>query len=164
MPLVGTLSTMPVADLLQWLGSSRSTGILTLERNKVTKRFVFRAGHVIACSTSEPSELLGHFLVSRGKIGEDMLRAALARQEQSGGHLGGILVELGALTSAELTGNLVAKAEETIFSLFDMDEAVFRFESGDISAEVVTFPLELRVEDILLHGLQRIDEMREIRT
>jgi hypothetical protein len=76
MPLVGTLSTMPVADLLQWLASSGSTGILTFERNKVAKRIVFRDGQVIACSTAEPSELLGHFLVSRGKIGEDTLRAA----------------------------------------------------------------------------------------
>jgi hypothetical protein len=164
MPLVGTLSTMPVADLLQWLASSGSTGILTFERNKVAKRIVFRDGQVIACSTAEPSELLGHFLVSRGKIGEDTLRAALARQEESGGHLGGILVELGALTGAELTASLTAKAEETIYSLFDIDEALFRFESCDISEERVPFPLDLRVEDILLRGMQRIDEMREIRT
>jgi len=164
MPLVGTLSTMPVADLLQWLGSSGSTGTLTVERNKASKRIVFRDGHVIACSTTEPSELLGHFLVSRGKISEDTLRAALARQEQSGGHLGGILVEIGALSGADLTASLAAKAEETIFSLFDIEEAVFRFENGDISRESVSFPVNLRVEDILLRGMQRIDEMREIRT
>lgn len=164
MPLVGTLSTMPVADLLQWLGSAGGTGVVTFERNKVTKRIVFREGHVIACSTSDPSELLGHFLVSRGKITEDTLRAALATQEQSGGHLGAILVGMNALTSAVLTRMLCDKAEETIFGLFDLDDAVFRFENSDISQENVSFPVDLRVEDILLRGMQRIDETREIRT
>ena len=119
---------MPVADLLQWLGSSAGTGVVTFEHNKITKRIVFRDGHVIACSTSDPSELLGHFLVSRGKITEDILRRALATQEQSGGHLGAILVRMNALTSEVLTQMLSEKAEETIFGLFDLEHAVFRFE------------------------------------
>ena len=164
MPLVGTLSTMSISDLLQWLGNSSSTGVLSLERNKVSKRVIFRDGRVIACSTDEPSELLGHFLVSRGKIGEETLRMALGRQEQSGGHLGAILVEMDALTSEDLTRLLSAKTEETIFSLFDIDDAVFRFEDSDVSNENVSFPVELRVEDILLRGMQRFDEMRQIRT
>jgi hypothetical protein len=155
---------MSISDLLQWLGSSGSTGVLTLERNKVSKRIIFRDGHVIACSTDEPSELLGHFLVSRGKISEETLRMALGRQEQSGGHLGAILVEMGALTSEDLTRLLAAKTEETIFSLFDVEEAVFRFEDSDVSGENVSFPVELKVEDILLRGMQRFDEMRQIRT
>jgi hypothetical protein len=155
---------MSISDLLQWLGNSASTGVLSLERNKVSKRVIFRDGRVIACSTDEPSELLGHFLVSRGKISEETLRMALGRQEQSGGHLGGILVEMGALTSEDLTRLLSAKTEETIFSLFDIDDAVFRFEDSDFSSENVSFPVELRVEDILLRGMQRFDEMRQIRT
>jgi len=164
MPIVGTLATMSISDLLQWLGNSTSTGVLTLERNKVSKRFIFRDGRIIACSTDEPSELLGHFLVSRGKISEETLRMALGRQEQSGGHLGAILVEKGALTSEDLTRLLSAKTEETIFSLFDIEDAVFRFEDSDVSQENVSFPVDLRVEDILLRGMQRFDEMRQIRT
>jgi hypothetical protein len=164
MPLVGTLSTMSISDLLQWLGNSGGTGVLTLERNKVSKRIIFRDGRVIACSTDEPSELLGHFLVSRGKISEETLRMALGRQEQSGSHLGAILVEMGALTSEDLTRLLSEKTEETIFSLFDIDDAVFRFEDSDVSHENVSFPVEIRVEDILLRGMQRFDEMRQIRT
>jgi len=164
MPLVGTLSTMSISDLLQWLGNSAGTGVLTLERNKVSKRFIFRDGRIIACSTDEPSELLGHFLVSRGKISEETLRMALGRQEQSGGHLGAILVEMGALTRKDLTRLLSAKTEETIFSLFDIEDAVFRFEDSDVTHENVSFPVDLQVEDILLRGLQRFDELRQIRT
>lgn len=164
MSLAGRLSTMALPDLLQWLAGAGKTGTLHVERNKVSKKIVFRQGRVIACSSDEPKELLGHFLLSHGKIDEDTLRRALARQEETREHLGAILVGMGVLTSEELVRNLSAKTEETIFSLFDIDDAVFRFEDSDVSNENVSFPVELRVEDILLRGMQRFDEMRQIRT
>jgi hypothetical protein len=155
---------MALTDLLQWLAGAGKTGTLHIERNKVSKRIVFRQGRVIACSSDEPKDLLGHFLLSRGKIDEDTLRKALARQEETREHLGGILVDMGALTSEDLVSHLSAKAEETIFSLFDWEEAVFRFHDGQVSEERIFFPVDLRVEDILLRGLQRLDEMSRIRT
>ena len=163
MPLFGTLSTMPLTDLLQWLASARLTGTLQIERNKVSKSIVFQDGQVIGCSSDDPPERLGQFLIARGKISEEQLRHALTIQESSGRHLGTTIVEMGALSPDELSSHLEAKAEETIFSLFGWDDdAVFRFQQ-DARDEANVFPISLRVEDVLLRGLKRYDEIQRIR-
>jgi len=162
MPLVGTLITMPLADLLQWVGSSRRTGMLQLELDKVVKEIHFRDGEIVGCSTDDPPERLGQYLIGRGRISERQLTQALAEQETSGKHLGAILVEKGALHAEELASHLSAKAEETILSLFDWPEARFRFHDGAGSV-TQPLPVSLRVEEVLLRGLQRFDEMQRIR-
>jgi len=162
MPLVGTLNTMPLADLLQWAGSSRRTGTLHVELDKIVKEIHFRDGEIVGCSTDDPPEFLGQFLIGRGRITERQLLEGLAAQEASGKHLGAILVERGALRAEELSSHLTAKAEETILSLFDWPEARFRFEDG-ASPETQAFPVSLRVEEVLLRGVQRFDEMQRIR-
>jgi hypothetical protein len=162
MPLFGTLKTMALPDLLQWLATARMTGTLQLERNKVSKSIFMENGEVVGCSSDDPPERLGQFLLARGKINEELLRAALEIQERERKHLGMILVEMGALSADELTAHLEAKAEETIYSLFDWQDAVFRFQQGE-SDETNNFPVRLRVEEVLLRGLKRYDEMQRIR-
>jgi hypothetical protein len=153
---------MPLSDLLQWLGGARQTGTLQIERNKVSKSIVFQDGQIIGCSSDDPPERLGQFLIARGKITEEQLCSALTIQESTRKHLGMTLVEMGALSPEELSSHLEAKAEETIFSLFGWDDAVFRFQQGTRD-EANVFPIALRVEDVLLRGLQRYDELQRIR-
>ena len=162
MALYGSFSSMSLPDLLQWVSNGGKTGTLEVEHNKVVKRVVFREGRVIACSSDEPSELLGHYLVSLGKMNEETLRKALAKLEASRKHLGEIVVEMGVISREELARHLTAKAEETIFSLFDWEDAVFRFFDSLLPRQPI-FPVNLRVEEILLQGMQRYDEMKRIR-
>jgi hypothetical protein len=163
MPIQGSLVTMSLTELLQWLGNAGKTGTLSIERNKVVKRILVREGRVIACASQEPSDMLGHFLVSRGKISEETLRTALALQETQKQHLGRILVRSGALTEDELRILLEDKAQETIFGLFEWDDAEFRFTDGE-TADPNIFAVNMRVEDILLRGAQRWDELQRFRT
>ena len=163
MPIQGSLATMSLTELLQWLGNAGKTGTLSIERNKVVKRILVREGRVIACASQEPSDMLGHFLVSRGKISEETLRKALKVQETQRAHLGTILVRSGALTEDELRLLLEDKAQETIFGLFDWDDAEFRFTDGE-TADANIFAVNMRVEDILLRGAQRWDEIQRFRT
>jgi hypothetical protein len=153
---------MSLTEILQWLGSAGKTGTLSIERNKVVKRILVREGRIIACASQEPSDMLGHFLVSRGKITEETLRKALKLQESKRTHLGRILVESGCLSERELRLLLEDKAQETIFGLFDWVDAEFRFADGE-AADANIFTVDMRVEDILLRGAQRWDEMQRFR-
>jgi hypothetical protein len=162
MAVYGDLVTMPLPELLQWLGGSAKTGVLEVERDKVCKVVTFQAGRVVESSSNDPRELFGHFLVSRGQITEDLLRIALAQQETNGKPLGTVLVEMGVLSSEDLLRNLAAKAEETLFSLFDWNDAIFRYREDREIPEPL-FAVDIRVEDILLRGMQRLDELRQIR-
>jgi hypothetical protein len=163
MPVHGNLATMSLTEILQWLGNAGKTGTLSIERNKVVKRILVREGRVIACASQEPADMLGHFLVSRGKISEETLRQALGLQETQRTHLGRILVATGALSEDDLRLLLEDKAQETIFGLFDWDDAEFRFAEGE-TADPNIFAVNMRVEDILLRGAQRWDEMQRFRT
>ncbi len=162
MPLFGTLNTMPLPDLLQWLGGVRKTGTLQVERNRVRKWILMQDGRIVGCSSDDPPERLGQFLLSRGKITEDQLRIALAAQDGSDKHLGKIFIEMGALTPEDLSAHLEAKAEETIYSVFDWDDAVFRFHE-ELAHNDNIFRVELRVEDVLLRGMKRYDDLKRVR-
>ncbi len=162
MSVHGELYSMPLPELLQWLGANGKTGTLEIERDKVCKTIVFEGGRVVSCSSNDPSELLGHYLVARGQVTEDLLRIALDQQSTTGKQLGMTLVEMGVLTGEELTRNLHAKAEETIFSLFEWEHGVFRFQDQAKESKNL-FPTDIRVEDVLLRGMQRMDEIRHIR-
>jgi len=161
MSLQGSLSTMPLPDLLQWIAAVRKTGTLELVRGKGSKRVLFREGRVAACASDEPADRLGHFLVSRGRITVAALRDALARQEASGKHLGALLVESGVLTEQDLAHHLEAKAEETLISVFDWHDASFTWHEGALP-EGYVLPLNLRVEELLLRGAKRHDEAKRI--
>ncbi len=162
MAVHGDLYSMPLHELLQWLGGNGRTGTLEIERDKVCKKIVFEDGRIVSCSSNDPSELLGHYLVARGQVTEDLLRIALDQQAVTGKQLGMTLVEMGVLTGEELTRNLHAKVEETIFSLFEWEHGVFRYDDQAISGKN-QFPTDIRVEDVLLRGMQRMDEINRIR-
>lgn len=153
---------MPLPDLLQWLATVGKSGTLRVERNRVAKWIQLSKGRVVGCSSDDPPHRLGQYLLSRGKVTEEQLRQALSAQSKTGQHLGRILVDMGVLSQNDLTAHLEAKAEETIYSLFDWNDAIFRFDDGlDNRSDI--FPVDLQVQDILLRGLKRFDEMQRIR-
>ncbi len=154
---------MSLPDLLQWLAGAEKTGTLRVEQGRGLKIIRVRAGVVTGCSSDDPSLRLGQFLLSRKKITEEQLRRALTQQEESSAFLGQVLVEMKVLTSDEVREELEAKAKEVIYSLFDWTEATFRFEDEEVDDCPEGFPVDLRVEDVLLRGLQRMDDLSMIR-
>lgn len=162
MSVYGYLHTMSLPDLLQWASHNNKTGILELERNKVCRRITFRDGRIVACSSDDPPSRLGQFLLSRGKISKETLRESLARQERTGQNLGMIFQEMGVLTREEIESHVAAKAEENIYGLFDWPDAVFRFYHESTNDPFI-IEVDLSVEDVLLRGIQRVDELQRIR-
>jgi len=162
MALQGNLSTMSLSDLLRWAGADRQTGILELERNKVCKKIVFREGRIVACSTNDPSSLIGQFLLARGRITKEQLSKALAAQEQSGKSVGQILLANGVLTQEDLASDVAAKAEENIYGLFDWGDAFFRYEEhADPGANLID--VDFAVDDIVEKGIKRREQLQRIR-
>ncbi len=162
MPVIGNLGTMSLVDLLRWAGENQKTGVLELERNKICRRVEFRKGWIGACSSNEPSSLLGQFLLSRGKIAEVDLHEALAEQRREHRNLGQILVDMGRLSQGELARQISAKAQETVSGLFDWDDAIFRFHGG-ATLDPNHIQITLSVENVVKNGTQRGEHLQEIR-
>lgn len=162
--LAGNLSTMKITHLLRWLQEDGKTGVLTVEHGKIAKKITFSRGRVVACSSQEPREFLGHYLVSQGKIGEQTLSNALSLQEKDPKPLGRTLVEMGALSPKDLKSHLSSQAEEILISLFEWENAVFCYQDREVRDEEIPFGVDLRVDNVLLKGGKRIVEIRRIRT
>lgn len=162
MPVFGTVSSMDLPDLLQWAASARKTGGLHVEQAKVSRRIFFREGRISGCSSDDPPSLLGQFLLSRGKISEDILRETLNQQERNGGDLGSILVEAGFLTRDEIERCVAAKAEEMIIGLFEWKGAIFRFDEAML-APAHAIQVDFSVEQVLMDGATRRDELEKTR-
>jgi hypothetical protein len=80
MALQGSIQTMNVPDLLQFLAVGRKTGQLKFSHGKVLKGIYFENGVIVGSSTNDPSEYLGQVLMHYGKVDEAQLQAAMEVQ------------------------------------------------------------------------------------
>jgi hypothetical protein len=162
MSISGSLQTMGLPEIFQWLGHNRKTGTLMVSDNNVEKHVFLQNGLIISSASSSPTEYLGHFLVAHGYISELELAKAMEVQDTSKTLLGKILVTLGVITQEHLESMMRLKSEESIFDLFTWDDGHFTFTDGELPPYKM-IPIALDVETLLLRGAQRIDEWRQIR-
>ena len=161
--LQGNLRTIILPDVLQWISTSRKTGILLVNGpSGVAKRIFFNQGAIASSASSDPREYLGHFLISRGYLTEEQLNKAMETQIQTGIKLGKILVMVGILEEAELEAMLRLKAEETLYSLFLWDEGDFTFKDLQ-SIDEDMHHISLDVTSVIMEGIRRKDEWARIR-
>jgi len=163
MGLQGNLKTIVLSDVLQWISTSRKTGILHIRGTQgVTKRIFFRSGLICSTASSDPREYLGHFLISHGYLTEDQLNKAMETQIQTGIKLGKVLVMVGIIEEDELMGMLKLKAEENLYGLFLWDEGEFTFEDlQEIDEDMIHMALD--VTSLIMEGIRRMDEWGRIR-
>jgi hypothetical protein len=102
----GTLSSLTVAEVVQFVFSSLKTGVLLLgfagqagdEPRRLRRRSVyFRDGQVVFATSTDPEDRLGPVLVRLGLVTKPQLERA-SRLVKSGRPLGQVLVDEGVLT------------------------------------------------------------------
>jgi hypothetical protein len=150
---------MALPDVLQWISTSGKTGCLAVSNGRFRKEMFFCDGVIVSSSSNDPRDFLGQFLLANRKITEEQLQKAMESQRSTGIMLGKILVMVNAMSEEDLLAMLALKAEESLFSLFLWSDGSFEFEDGDVETRNL-FPLALKVEDVLLEGLRRYDELQ----
>src|SRR5256712_1822563 len=160
--LTGSLKTMSLPDLLQWVGSGRKTGTLSLKGGPLHKKIYFKDGAIIGSSSNDTREYLGQFMLSEGIITEQQLKDAFDLQAQTKVMLGRILVKKGLVSEAKVREILRLKAEETIYSLFLWADSDFVFLENELPPGDQVL-ISIRVEDVLMEGLRRYDTSKKIR-
>jgi hypothetical protein len=150
MPLSGTFSTMPFADLLQWLADARRSGTLAIALEVEERYLRFEEGR------------------KRGLVDEPGLLAAITKQTESHMPLSDVLVASGAVDGDALEGAVSAHVEETVLSLFLWPEGRFTFNEAAGPEAVEWMPPEyhlheaIDVRGILMEGMRRLDEWNRI--
>ena len=77
MAIQGTLTTMSVPDLFQFLATGRKSGSLKFDRAKISKQIYFEEGLIVGSFSNDPKEYLGQLLIHYGKIDEVRLQLAI---------------------------------------------------------------------------------------
>lgn len=126
--LAGDFATMPLRDLVVYLGNRQASGKLALEREGVRKVVLLNRGAVINASSNVPREYLGQFLINLGHITEEQFERAYATQKETKVFLGRILVMIGLVSEEMLAATLMLKFRETVLDAFEWAEGTFVYE------------------------------------
>ncbi len=140
--LSGRLPAVTLADLLQSLLSSKSSGILTLQHNGQEKSIYIKDGNIVFASSNLEGDRLGNILVHAGKLTPAQVDAALKVKGAIHKKFGAIIVELGFLSPKELFDGLKLQVKEIIHSLFWWEEGAYHFTPGDLPRQAIPLALD----------------------
>jgi hypothetical protein len=130
--LSGDFSTMPLKDLVAYLGNRRVSGTLRVTRAGVRKLILLREGQVLSASSNQTREYLGQFLIHMGHLNAEQFAQAHAQQSEANVPLGQILVLLGWVSEVTVRNTLQLKFRETLLDMFRWEEGEFSFDAGAV--------------------------------
>jgi len=163
MAIHGTLKTMSLTDLLQFLAAGRKTGTLKFDRDKITKQIFFQNGLIAGSKSNDPREYLGQLLLHYGKLDEHQLQVAREVQRKSGGKLGEVVVAQGFLSESDVLEVLKTQTLDAIYDLFVWDEGDFEFYDAEHLPEDL-IRIEVEPTTVIMEGIYRIDELARYHT
>jgi hypothetical protein len=162
MAIHGTLTTMSLSDLLQFLAAGRKTGTLKLDRGDVAKKIYYERGLIVGSNSNDPNEYFGQALISFGKLTEEQLQAAMEVQRTSGGRLGEILVSTNVVSQADVLEILKTRTLEIIYDLFLWEDAHFEFYDNEPLPDDL-IRIEVQPTAVIMDGVYRLDEWARYR-
>jgi tetratricopeptide (TPR) repeat protein len=158
MAIKGSLKEASLPDVIQLLFLGRRTGCLALADRHNFGTIYFEEGHIVYAAIVNRRDRLGDILVRSGRLSQEQLNQAVARQDSDRDHkLGEILVELGFVSRADLESHIRLQIEEAVYYLFTWTSGTFNFEAG-VRPEREDFLVRINPEFLLLEGARRVDE------
>ena len=139
--------------------AQRDTGVLFAERadeagiEGARKELYFVAGKLHHVASSNASELLGEYLVRRGKLEREELDLALAVLPRYGGRIGDTLISMGLVGPVDIFRAIREQGRDRVADLFSWTAGAVTFYRGQ-TAPHVEFPLDLDLASLMLAGLE----------
>ncbi len=137
----------------------RETGVMFVERAAADrlaagrKEMYFLGGKLHHVASSNASELLGEYLVRRGKLAREELDMALAVLPRHGGRMGDTLIALGLVDAVDIFRAIREQGRDRVADVFVWKQGKVSFYRGQ-QAQHVEFPLDLDLPPLLLTGLE----------
>jgi hypothetical protein len=161
-PIKGNIRTISLPKILTYLHRNRKTGVLMITAPVFTKKIYLMKGDAIFASSTHEDDRLGEMLVKAGKITMKQYDRSVELLKKTGKRQGSILLELGYLTPKKLFWAVKYQVREIIYSLFQLEDAEYVFEEGDIPLqEAIT--LKMSMGNLVYEGVKKIDNWTKIR-
>lgn len=117
------------------------------------KELYFVGGKLHHVASSDSSELLGEYLVRRGKLARDELDLALAVLPRYSGRMGDTLISMGLVGPVDIFRAIRDQGRDRVADLFLWRGGTLSFYRGH-TAPHVEFPLDLDLPALMLAGLE----------
>lgn len=149
------LSAQWMLEVLARLLRSRETGVLFVESadGSTRKEIYLVQGRLHHVASSDASELLGEYLVRRGKLQREELDLALAVLPRYQGRIGDTLIALGLVDPVDIFRAIREQGRDRVADLFRWRDGSASFYRGP-QAPHVEFPLDLDMPQLMHAGLE----------
>ena len=157
----GDLAATPLAEILATIHRYQVPGVVTVSREKRTRRIFVEDGLVVFAASNEAEMGLASFLLKQGALDADTAREAEARRARDGLRMGQVLLQMGVVTPERLNSAIAGQIQELLFDTIDWDAGEVRFEIGARrTADFVR--VELPIPEVLLGGIRRAANVRRL--
>ncbi|MEW6774976.1 MAG: DUF4388 domain-containing protein [Bdellovibrionota bacterium] len=140
--------------LLMALFRAKETGVLSMERQYMTRTIYFVQGVPVFIASASRQENLGRLLVEKGRITEEDYVNATRLMQEKKIRQGEALVELGILDNQELYAALQEQAREKLVQGFGWEEGHYSFSRTQTFLSNITL-LELDPHAAVAEGVRR---------
>ncbi|HEV8245765.1 MAG TPA: DUF4388 domain-containing protein, partial [Polyangiaceae bacterium] len=118
----------------------------------VRKEIYIDSGKLHHVASSDRNELLGEYLVRRGRLSRTNLDRALSTLDGQGGQLGDTLIAMGLVGAVDLFRAIRDQGRDRVAALCTWAEGRATFYRGTAAARV-DFPLELDIAHAMMAGI-----------
>lgn len=161
--LQGNISKFTLPEIFQLIAAGRKSGTLGIQKDDSIVMIYFENGDITYGYGPRQTFHLGQLLKDRRKISAAQLEEAIQAQARTENtkRLGEILIAKGFIDRADLEAVIKDQVEFLLFSLLAWQEGSFKFYENQFPTEE-EITVRLSVENVILEGLRRMDEMNLI--
>jgi len=150
------LKDTPMLDVLAYMRQKSESGALFVERasntgNSSRKEIYLDKGRLLHGASSEREELLGEYLVRRGRLTREQLETALGSLSNYGGRLGDTLIGIGMVDAVDVFRAIRDQGRDRVATLCGWSEGLVTFYRGT-APQRVEFPLDLDLASPMMAG------------
>lgn len=153
----GSLSLMPLADLIQWIETAKRSGTLIVTNEDITRRFYFQGGTLIFVWSDLEGERFCDTIIQETGISMTRLQEAMNQSEQLGISFMGLLSSDDGVSLQRLTAVMSGLTEQSLSNSLTWKTGNFRF-NDHVPPAVLCSPVTLRPSQVLLDSAVQFDE------
>ncbi len=129
-PLKGSLEATPFARLLHELYKLQASGALFMMRDNVKKIIYLECGQAVFVKSNMLRECLGQLLIQQGRLTQAQCDASIKAARTKKKLQGAVLVEMGALSQADLEDALAYQLETKLHEVFSWGRGEYQFKES----------------------------------
>ena len=166
MGLSGNLQSFGVPEILQLLALQRKSGVLRLEHRDGERQMLFiERGAIVGTRDRRVAgeDPFLNFLRGAGFLNEDQIRTVNRVQSETNRDPLYILLSAGMIGRDRLVEALTQHTQQIIDRLLSWTEGTYEFSGDERSIPKMGLKLPLSIEEMLMEGMRRMDELATIK-